>query len=153
MQPITQEVRDKVLSLIPHENHRKLATMLMDGKTDDEIKVHGFDNIQIKDYSGLIASVISGETPVNTEAPAEEPATEVTTPEDTPTAPSEVTPEVTSQNGENGQGGQDGVDPYADTPAQPQADQPTTTEDTTLANEETPADNTPSDPVVGEIPA
>ena len=102
MQPYSQEVMDTVLSLIPHENHRKLATMLMNGTSIEEIKTHGFDDIQIEQYNSLIASVVSGETPLKETPKAEEPAPEQ------PQA--EPTPEVTQPE------------------PQPEETQPTTTE-------------------------
>lgn len=58
MQPYSQETMDQVLKLIPHENHRKLATMLMENVSIDEIKTHGFDDIQIEQYQSLIENVL-----------------------------------------------------------------------------------------------
>lgn len=81
MQSYSQEVRDAVLSQISHENHRKLADMLMDGVSIEEIKTHGFDDIQIDNYKALIQSVVTS------------PQEEVPTPEEV-TPSQESTPET-----------------------------------------------------------
>ena len=138
MQPYSQEVMDTVLSLIPHENHRKLATMLMNGTSEDEIKTHGFDDLQIEQYKSLIASVVSGETPLK-EAPKEEttdtpaPAPAPETVEETPTTEETTQPEETQTQPET-------TEPVATeetTPTQPEATQPEATEP--VENAEIPA--------------
>ncbi len=140
MQPYSQEVMDTVLSLIPHENHRKLATMLMNGVAEDEIKTHGFDDLQIAEYNSLIASVVSGETPLK-EAPKEEPT-------DTPApAPAPETVEETPTTEETTQ--------PEETQTQPETTEPVATEETTQPTTETEATQTEAtEPVENaEIPA
>ena len=168
MENITQQVRDTVLDLIPHVNHKRLATLIMDGATVEEVKVQGFDDIQFNDYKGLIESVLDGRTPMKAE-PTE--VTETTQPEETPTQPQvseESTPKEelpidnnAGQDTEPAQvsnnAGQTGV--VAETEqtqpetTQPVAEEPVATEETADQSMSEPA-QLPSEPVAdGEMPA
>lgn len=156
MQPYSQEVRDTVLSLVTHENHRKLAEMLMDGVALDEIKTHGFDDIQITQYQSLIESVVDGRTPLR-DTPSPEEAT-----------PSEVTPNevATEENAGQETAPEEVATTEPEVPTETEQTTPETVTPETVTPEtvsETPSEEVPSAPQTeedttpstegGEIPA
>lgn len=145
MQPYSQEVRDTVLSLIPHENHRKLAEMLMDGASAEEISAKGFDSLQVEQYTSLINSVVNGDTPLKEATTPEEATPSEVTPDEAPkeaTEPTvetttEVTPEATQPEATQPEATQ----PEGETPTAPEAEVPVApqTEDNVQPEGEIPA--------------
>ena len=83
MENITSNVRETVLDLVVHENHKRLANMIMDGYTLEQTQVAGFDELQFNEFKGLIESVLDGRTPLKAETPVE--VAETTQPEDVQT--------------------------------------------------------------------